>query len=121
MQNLLTKYNNLRQEIWTHLLLPSMYLFWLLFFFIFFIAKGHFPELLCMFFVIITYIYILFVTIFSIIVGFFLEQKVKNKFLLYNKIYGYCWLFGNFLFFVFILIQIAFFFVRLICRLVGLY
>ena len=107
MQNLLTKYNNLKQEAWSHCVtfatifvcLPSFGLCNLLF--------GNSPGFtgnvsdLALFPIYVLLNIGTYITIpLLMILNLFQKIKITNKFLTTNKIYGILWHISNLIFFI---------------------
>lgn len=107
MQNLLTKYNNLKQEAWSHCVtfstifvcLPSIWLCNLLF--------GNSPGFtgnvsdLALFPIYVLLNIGTYITIpLLMVLNLFQKIKITNKFLTTNKIYGILWHISNLIFFI---------------------
>ena len=100
MNKLIQKYYSLRQQYWTHILLPFTYIFLscLIYGTKTYIEYGVYSDIIpLMYYLIGLFLYfcgMIFATIVSII-NFALDNKIKNKFVLYNKFYGIIWHSGN--------------------------
>ncbi len=113
MNKLISFYKSQKQKFWTHILLPFTYVFWStviiiyshfalsfiknydisgsgMYLFVFMLIYGHiFPIILVI-----------------AIIEFFLKTKIKNKFILENKVYNVIWNTGNLLAFIFVMLLV---------------
>ena len=115
MNNFLTKYNSLRQQPWTHILILFTYIYLgcILYDINFIIVNdclnndGLYPWII---YFISTCIFLSGIIIAAIIaiINLFLKKKVTNNFFTKNKLYGFLWHIGNILFILFIIINLWF-------------
>ena len=110
MNKLLKKYYSLRQEYWTHVLLPFTYIYFgtyitMLSYAVLQNANGNSNDIagIIISFVTLIYTYIYSIVFILAILNLIFKKKIKNKFLLENKIYKIIWNIGNILAMIFTL------------------
>ena len=104
------KYTNLKKEYWTHLIISCTYIYYLLTI-IFYYLTDNCDAYAALYFYFSTPIYLCIILFFLLYGGllYFCKIKVKNNFLLENKIYNIIWHIGNILF-IFIAILLLYLF-----------
>ena len=118
MQNLLKKYDNLRQEFWTHFLSFIGYIYFFLYLWIYDYACRNSNstgdgDFIAIYLIILGIVYVssfVFIPV-LIILNLFFNKKITNKFLTQNKIYCYIWKIGLILWLgIFVLTCLLYFF-----------
>ena len=115
MNKIISLYKSQKQKFWTHILLPFTYIFWSAIIMIFADAaimalKGYYTDGIFMFVFMLIYGHIFPIILVIAIIEFFLKTKIKNKFILENKVYNVIWHIGNLLAFIFVIFMICFIF-----------
>ena len=108
MHKIISLYKSQKQKFWTHILLPFTYIFWSAIIMIFADAaimalKGYYTDGIFMFVFMLIYGHIFPIILVIAIIEFFLKTKIKNKFILENKVYNVIWNTGNLLAFIFVM------------------
>ena len=110
MNKIISLYKSQKQKFWTHILLPFTYIFWS----IVIIIYSHFAlsfiknydisgSGMYLFVFMLIYGHIFPIILVIAIIEFFLKTKIKNKFILENKVYNVIWNTGNLLAFIFVM------------------
>lgn len=113
MNKLISFYKSQKQKFWTHILLPFTYIFWS----IVIIIYSHFAlsfiknydisgSGMYLFVFMLIYGHIFPIILVIAIIEFFLKTKIKNKFILENKVYNVIWNTGNLLAFIFVMLLV---------------
>ena len=113
MNKLISFYKSQKQKFWTHILLPFTYVFWS----IVIIIYSHFAlsfiknydisgSGMYLFVFMLIYGHIFPIILVIAIIEFFLKTKIKNKFILENKVYNVIWNTGNLLAFIFVMLLV---------------
>ena len=115
MNKIISLYKSQKQKFWTHILLPFTFASWGFFAKIYYDATFASPKLISgagMYFFLDTMAYSCIFPIILVIaiIEFFLKTKIKNKFILENKVYNVIWNIGNLLAFIFVMFMICFIF-----------
>ena len=113
MNKIISLYKSQKQKFWTHILLPFTYVFWS----IVIIIYSHFAlsfiknydisgSGMYLFVFMLIYGHIFPIILVIAIIEFFLKTKIKNKFILENKVYNVIWNTGNLLAFIFVMLLV---------------
>ena len=113
MNKIISLYKSQKQKFWTHILLPFTYIFWS----IVIIIYSHFAlsfiknydisgSGMYLFVFMLIYGHIFPIILVIAIIEFFLKTKIKNKFILENKVYNVIWNTGNLLAFIFVMLLV---------------
>ena len=102
MNKLIQIYKSIRQQFWTHILLPFTFIYWgyIIYGISIYWEYGKASDIIPLYFWFIGLCIFsigLLIALISIIINLFLKKKIQNKFLLENKPYGIIWHTGNIL------------------------
>ena len=111
MNKLISFYKSQKQHFWTHILLPFTFTYWgyIIYGISIYWIYGKIVDILPLYFWFIGLCIFsigLLIALISIIINLFLKKKIKNKFLLENKLYGIIWHTGNILLGLLIILHI---------------